>query len=198
MRVLTTALVVLLLGAGGAAAATTLSQEQRDGRAAAAKVRAGDTSCADLSRADLDHVGEYVMARTLGSTATHRAMDARMTAVLGAAAAERMHQAMGARALGCTTGAAAGLGATAPMMGGAMMTGGAGPAWMADGRWRHMSRAQWQAMSGTWMGTHHDGHHGWSTLATVLVILAALAAAAVAGVAFGRRGIHGSPPGAPA
>lgn len=202
MRTAAVLLAVLLLGTTGTAVASSLADEQRDGRAIAGQVRSGATSCDDLTREGLDHVGEYVMWRMLGSTSAHRAMNERMTAMLGATGEARMHQAMGARFLDCTTGAATGIGAVAPMMGGGMMggamMGGAGYGWMTDGTWRHMSRGQWRHMMSSWSNTHHDRHHTWGALLTILLISGAIGLILATGMAIGRRRGHGSPPAAPA
>lgn len=202
MRPVVTIVLLLLLGSASASAASPLAAEQRDGRTIAGQVRSGATTCDELTGEDLDHVGEYVMGRMLGATSTHGAMNDRMTAMLGTAGEERMHQAMGARYLDCTTGAAAGIGAVAPIMGGGMMgrgamMGGDGYGWMADGSWRHMSRTQWQHMMSSWSG-HHDTHHTWGALAIILLISGAVGLVVAGLLALQRRRMQGGPSGTPA
>lgn len=171
-------IAVGLLAAGPALAA--LSDEVSAGQAVAARLQSGQASCQNLSNADFEHLGEYVMDRTVGSRATHDAMNARMDAMMGPKNTDRMHQALGRRYAGCaaTSGSSSGM-----MGGGATGTGGwgamtgSGYAWMRNGTWQHMNRGGWQnagayMMDNGWMT---DPGSGWSTGTIIGVVLGALA-----------------------
>jgi hypothetical protein len=147
---------------------------------------AGATSCAKLSDGDFGRLGQHVAQQLVGSPASFEAMNQRMDAVLGAAAADRMRQLMGRRYAGCT---AAGAG-TARMMAGAgpMAAGIGGPAmmmapdlgWMREGSWRHMSPSQWHDMQRSWMGNGammRGSGHGWDSGVVVAVGFGVLLAA---------------------
>ena len=128
------------------------------------------------------------MERMLGSPATHRAMNDRMTAMMGDANTERMHELMGRRYAGCGT---QGAGTGAGMMGPGMMGGGSGAgsgggwgammasgdlAWMRNGAWQRMSRTDWQRVASSWMGPGMMSRSdGWSTGAVLAVVLGGLA-----------------------
>jgi hypothetical protein len=162
------------------------ADEVAAGSVVAQRLQAGATSCDKLSDADFEHLGEYVVERMLGSPATHRAMNDRMTAMMGDANTERMHELMGRRYAGCGT-----QGAGAGMMGPGMMGGGSGAAsgggwgammatgdfaWMRDGAWLHMSRADWERVGTAWMGPGMMSRtDGWSTAAVIAVVLGGLA-----------------------
>ena len=77
--------------------------------------------CRNLTAHDLDHIGEYLMFKALGSTSLHQAMNDRMVAMLGERGESRMHQLLGARYAGCTTTSTGGYGG---MMGAGGMMGG--------------------------------------------------------------------------
>ena len=113
---------IALLALAPSAALASLADDQRQGQALAAQLQSGAKTCNDLSNQDLDHIGEYVMGRALGSTSTHQAMNDRMSLMMGDQAEGRMHQLMGARFAGCAT-HASGSGGYGPMMGGGMMGG---------------------------------------------------------------------------
>src|SRR4051812_5743091 len=100
-RAILTALIAAIILIAAAPAAASLGSDVRQGRVLAARVGAGGTTCAQLGAADLEHIGESVMDRAIGSRAGHAAINARMAAVMGAGAAERMHQALGRRFAGC-------------------------------------------------------------------------------------------------
>ena len=178
---LTAAMAFGLLAAAPALAA--LSDEVAAGRTVAARLQSGQASCQHLRSSDFEHLGEYVMDRMVGSRATHEAMNARMDAMMGATNADRMHQALGRRYAGCTTGSGSGTMGSGAMMGGgstgvagwgAMM--GSGYAWMRGGTWRHMSRSDWGNAGAGMMGSGWMGDNGgWSTAAVVGVVLGALA-----------------------
>ena len=110
------ALALAALGVGVSPALASVAAEQQTGRALAQQVQSGQRSCDSLSAEDLDHIGEFVMGRMIGSTTTHEAMNARMIAVVGAQAESRMHQVLGARFAGCTTSTRNDTGAYGPMM----------------------------------------------------------------------------------
>ncbi|WP_187368730.1 hypothetical protein [Baekduia soli] len=201
----TTLALILAAVASGLASSPALASvaaEQQAGGALAQQVRSGARTCGSLSAEDLDQVGEFAMGRAVGSTAAHEAMDARMTAVMGAAAESRMHQVLGAQYVGCATGT----GGASTMMGGrgAMMGTGSGMwSWMAGSRWRAMSPADWQAVQQRVLGASavHPRDAGWNSREAGLIAIAV----AVAGVGAGllllrrRRRIRAAPraPGAP-
>ena len=186
--------VLLIVAASAALAApvapafAALGDEVAAGGTIAKQVRAGTADCAKLSDSDFEHLGEYVMEQLVGSRAAHEAMNQRMAAMMGTAAEERMHQLMGRRYAGCTSGAAAGTG----MMGGGGMMAGAGPmaagvggaammmspdvSWMRDGSWQHMSRTQWRNMQRSWMGPGmmNAGGTGWGVGEVLAVVFGAL------------------------
>ena len=96
-------LIAAVLAVIAAPALASPADEVAAGREVAQRLQAGATSCNKLSDADFEHLGEYVMERMLGSRATHRAMNDRMTAMMGDANTERMHELMGRRYAGCGT-----------------------------------------------------------------------------------------------
>lgn len=73
VALITTIVALLLLIPATASAA--LVDEQRQGESLIAQLAAGTKTCRALSANDLDHIGEYVMFRALGSTALHQAMN---------------------------------------------------------------------------------------------------------------------------
>jgi hypothetical protein len=154
------AIVLAMLIAPGSAFAS-LTGEQDQGRSLAQQLRSGARTCDDVSSADLDHIGEYVMGRVLGSAEAHQAMNDRLRLMMGERAEGRMHQLMGARFAGC---GAAGFGsATGP----GMMRAASG-----DGHWSHR-----------WLGAD-NGRSAWKVAA--LLLAAALVALLVI-LALGRR-----------
>ncbi len=66
-----------------APALASSADEIAAGRGVAQRLQAGTTSGNTLSDADFEHLGEYAMERMLGSRAAHRAMNDRMTAMMG-------------------------------------------------------------------------------------------------------------------
>ncbi len=157
------ALVVAALGVGVSPALASVAAEQQAGRALARQVQSGQRSCDSLSADDLDHIGEFVMGRMIGSTRTHEAMNARMIAVIGAKAESRMHQVLGARFAGCTTSARNDTGAYGPMMGGQDMMGSGARGW-SQGDWNTMMGAGgWDSMMRTGDWAQMMGNRGdWS------------------------------------
>jgi hypothetical protein len=171
-----------ILALGAASALASLSDEISGGKATAARVDAGAASCENLSTTDFEQLGEYVMERMIGSRSANEAMNARMAAMIGSENSDRMHEAIGRRYAGCaTTGTGSG------MMGGIEITGGAGGwgtmmgsgyAWMRNGSWQHMTRADWQRAGGYMMGQGwimDAGGSGWSSGAIIAAVLGALA-----------------------
>jgi hypothetical protein len=188
-----------------AAANASLAGEQRQGQSLIAQLQAGATTCRDLSADDLDHIGEYVMFRALGSTRLHQAMNDRMTAMLGEQGERRMHQLLGARYAGCSpsTTAAGGYGG---MMGGYSNHGGFGAmmssgnwSWMMGGAWQNMTRQDWQRLQHHLLGTtlNTTRHHGWSMVAMMAAVLGGLVLASVAIVVVIRRPFRRPPTAAP-
>ncbi|HEX5619553.1 MAG TPA: hypothetical protein VFX51_14125 [Solirubrobacteraceae bacterium] len=192
------ALIAAVLAVIAAPALAAPADEVAAGREVAQRLQAGATSCNTLSDADFEHLGEYVMERMLGSRAAHRAMNDRMTAMIGDANTERMHELMGRRYAGCGT-----QGAGPGIMGPGMMGGGSGTAssggwgammasadfaWMRGDGWRHMSRADWQRVASSWMGPGMMSRtDGWSTGAVLAVVLGGLALGGLAMYAVLRR-----------
>ena len=195
-----------------AVAQASLGGEQQQGQNLIAQLHAGTKTCRDLSANDLDHIGEYVMFRALGSTTQHQAMNNRMIAMLGEQGETRMHELLGARYAGCTTtGSAAG--GYRGMMGGAGMMGGYYSAnggfgammssgdwsWMMGGAWQHTTRQDWQRLQHQLLGTNINttGHHGWSTVAMMAAVLGGLVLVSLAIVAVIRRPFRRPPAASP-
>ena len=187
MNVKSVILISVLLGAlalGAVPALAALGDEVAPGRAVAAQLQAGTTSCSKLSDGDFEHLGEYVMDRMVGSRSAHEAMNARMDAGMGSANTDRMHQALGRRFAGCGGGNTGGMmGGGGMMMGGGYgdgdwgaMTGSGNWSWMRNGSWQRMTSAQWRQVGNSVMGPGmmRFGHSGWSTGAVIAVVLAAL------------------------
>jgi hypothetical protein len=188
------AVLASMLAFGATSALASLSDEVSAGKTIAARGDAGTATCTNLSTTDFEHLGEYVMERTVGSRSAHQAMNARMDAIMGTENSDRMHQAIGRRYAGCTTtGTGAGMMGGTGMMGttggwGAMM--GPNYAWMRNGAWQHMTRSDWQRAGNYMMG--HGwmmavGGSGWSTGAVIAVVLGALALGGLAVYALVRR-----------
>lgn len=207
LALMTIGLVLLI----PAAALASLTDEQRQGQNLIAQLQAGATTCSALSDDDLDHIGEYVMSRALGSTTLHQAINDRMRAMLGAAGEARMHQLLGARYVGCSTRAGAiaggvGMMGGSGMMGGYMSNGGIGAmmssgdwSWMMGGAWQHMTRQDWQRRQqqilGSGAGTTR--HNGWSAIAITAACLGGIILVALAILAVIRRPFRRPPTAAP-
>lgn len=82
---------------------TQLAGKQQQGQNLIAQLQSGAKTCRDPSADDLDHIGENLMFRALGSTTLHQPMNDRMIAMLGEHGESRMHQLLGAQYAGCTT-----------------------------------------------------------------------------------------------
>ena len=206
--VLTTIALVLLIPA---AASASLARERRQGQNLIAQLQAGTTTCSALSADDLDHIGEYVMFRALGSTTLHQAMNDRMRAMLGEQGETRMHQLLGARYAGCST-RTGGIAGGAGMMGGSGMMGGyysnggisammraSDWNWMMGGAWQHMTRKDWQRRQQQLLGpvAGTNMHNGWSAIAIIAVCLGAVILVALAILATIRRPFRRPPTAAP-
>jgi hypothetical protein len=205
-------ILALLVGAFLAIPATaqaSLADEQRQGQALITQLQAGTRTCGDLSADDLDHIGEYVMHRAVGSTGQHQAMNDRMTAMMGEQGESRMHQLLGRRYTACFTN---GPGASGHgwMMGPGMMRDSYGPgglsammsgdwSWMTGAAWQTMTRQDWQGLQQRLLGTTADssnGRGGWSQLALVATIVGAVALVALAVLAVISRPFRRPPAGA--
>ena len=96
--------LVLALTAVVAAPVLASAGEERQGARLLQSVQAGKTSCTQLSSNQSELIGEYVMGRMLGSTATHKAMNQQMTSMMGSSGEAQAHTFMGRRFAGCATG----------------------------------------------------------------------------------------------
>ena len=197
-------LVVAAVPLAGAVtpAFAALGDEVAAGGTIAKQLRAHTTSCSKLSDTDFEHLGEYVMQRTVGSRAAHAAMNQRMASMMGSAAEERMHQLMGRRYADC---GAAGAGAGGMMGGGGMASGVAmmsssDLSWMRNGNWQHMNRSQWRDVQRAWMGNAmmNNGHHGWSVGGILAVVFGAVLLAGLVAFLAVRRPWRPRPPSTPA
>ena len=184
-----------------AVAQASLAGEQQQGQNLITQLQSGAKTCRDLSADDLDHIGEYVMFRALGSTSLHQAMNDRMIAMLGEQGESRMHQLLGARYAGCSTNTSAtggyrGMMGAGGMMGGYYNQGGPGAmmsssnwSWMMAGAWQNMTRQDWQRLQHQLLGsnTNNPSHHGWSMAAMIAAVLGGLVLVTLAIVAIIRR-----------
>ena len=210
-------LLLVVAGALLAGAVTpafaALGDEVGAGGAVAKQLQVHTTSCSKLSDTDFEHLGEYVMERTVGSRAAHAAMNQRMASIMGTSAEERMHQLMGRRYADCGV---AGAGASGMMGGGGGMMGGGGGmaagvggtammssgdlSWMRNGNWQHMSRAQWREVQRAWMGSAmmNNGHHGWSVGGVLAAVFGAVLLAGLVAFLAVRGPRRPRPPSTPA
>jgi hypothetical protein len=202
IRIALISLTLLLLAPGAAFA--SLTGEESLGRDLAAQLQSGAKTCRDLSADDLEHIGEYVTGRALGSTGAHEAMNERMRVMIGQQGEVRMHQVMGARYTACAGGSTASGGT---VMGPGMMGGYTGKerwgsmmnsgdlSWMIGGTWRTMSRQDWQRLQHQWLGTTAttSSHHGWSPWAIIAAVVGAVFLAGLASAAVARRRLERTP-----
>jgi hypothetical protein len=202
---LTIALVLLI----PAAASASLADEQTQGQNLIGQLNAGTTTCSALSAADLDHIGEYVMVRALGSTTLHQAMNDRMRAMLGEQGETRMHELLGARYVGCST-HTGGIAGGAGMMGGSGMMGGyAGNggigammssrewSWMMGGAWQHMTRQDWQRRRQQLLGPGAGTMMNNGSIAIIAACLGGIILVALAILAIIHRPFRRPPTAAP-
>jgi hypothetical protein len=144
-----------------AVAPANLAGEVQEGRRLTQSLESGQADCAGLGESQFDAIGEYAMARYVGSERAHEAMNRRMVGIMGEAGESRMHAALGRHYGGC--GGAVGTRWIASMAG--MMDGGRGgfgPGMMAG-------RGHWGA------GSSGVSTAGWIA---ILIGVAALAVAA--------------------
>jgi hypothetical protein len=101
-------------------------------------------------------------------------MKDRMRAMLGEQGEARMHQLLGARSAGCSTGTG-GIAGGGGMMGGyagigAMMSS-RDWSWMMGGAWQHMTRQGWQRREQQLLGPSAGTmmNNGWSAIAIIAV-----------------------------
>jgi putative membrane protein len=159
--VLATGLLLALLGVAAAPTLATASEEAQ-GAQLLQSFQAGKKTCQQLSRDQFELIGESVMGRMLGSTATHEAMNRQMTSVMGTSGEAQAHTFMGQRFTGCAAGRApAAFGSMMGMMGG-------------------YASASGSMMGGSSSGS--SGDSGWSGADTVIVVLMGILLAAVLGV----------------
>ena len=162
---------LLLVTAATVPALASEASDQRAGQRLLRSIEAGRSECADLSNADLERIGEYVMGRMAGSTAAHEQMNELMRSMMGARSEEQMHVFMGRRFTGCGGSAVPGrFGGMMGVMG--MMGGGIRTAANGSG---------FGAMMGS--GAADDSSDGWSgaaiAMTVLMAVLLALAAAAL-------------------
>lgn len=176
----------LLLGFSAALAVSSfaapaygeVADEQREGQQILRLVESGDRHCADLSDADFERVGEYVMGRMAGSTRAHEQMNQLMSSMMGARGEEQMHEFMGRRFASCGHGKlpggfAAMMGSMGTMGGSGMM--GGGPGAQSNG---------YGFMMGGASSNDHDGD--WGPAAIVMTVLMAALLVVVAVLLFRR------------
>ena len=180
-RILPLSIGVLL-----ALSATALASEQKQGARAVRAFTNGGKHCSSLDRADLEHIGEYVMGRDLGSLRAHEQMNRLMDSMMGEAATDQMHIALGRRATGCGNAAAPGsyrnmLGMMSLMGGLAVTRGASGGGGLRSmmGSGRHGSGSM---MSGH--GSDDDSNGVWIAVAAALGVIAVLG---IAGLLLSRR-----------
>lgn len=89
------------------------TKEEADGKALYDKLQTKQTTCAALTNADFELIGEYVMGQQLG--ASHEQMNTRIKTMMGTDAEAQMHMNLGKGVTGCASGT---------QTNGAMMNGG--------------------------------------------------------------------------
>jgi hypothetical protein len=89
--------LALVLAAPGWA---SVASEQQQGAQILHAIQAGKLARTGLSNTQYERVGEYLMGRALGSNQAFQAMDSRMDAAMGQAAADRMYTYLGERYVG--------------------------------------------------------------------------------------------------
>ena len=123
-------IVALAVAALAAASVPALGSEAGRGQKLLDQVTAGHRTCANLTAAELELIGESVMGRAFQSDAAHEQMNRLMIVMMGSSGERQMHQALGRRAAGCSgqtnvPGYGQMMGAMGSMMG--MMGAAAGP-----------------------------------------------------------------------
>lgn len=101
--VLTFGAILAMLSVGAASGLAAASTQQQ-GSQLLQSLETGEQKCQQLSDAQFEVIGEYVMGRMLGSTARHEAMDEQMRDATDAASEAQAHVFMGRRFANCVTG----------------------------------------------------------------------------------------------
>jgi hypothetical protein len=104
-RIFVPLFLALALSSVIAPSALATRAEERQGAVLLREFRAGNESCASLSSTQFELVGEYLMARMIGSPAAHDAMNARIKQMMGAEAEAQAHVFLAQRNMGCSQGA---------------------------------------------------------------------------------------------
>lgn len=142
-------------------------REEAQGKAVWTKLQAKQITCAALTDADFELLGEYFMGQIAGNA--HEAMNALMTQMMGAAGEEQMHVALGKRASNCEPNAAL----PQNMMGmfGPSGAGGSGAGMMGGyGFGSNMMGQAWGSVWSAW------GIAYWITLVLLWVLMASASA----------------------
>ncbi len=161
----------LILALSGVAASSALGTraEEQQGAALLRDFQAGGQSCGNLSSTQFELIGEYLMARIIGSPAAHDAMNARIKQMMGAKGEAQAHIYLAQRTMGCARGAApASYGQMMGIAGPMMHAGGASGSGMMAGGSTGLA-------AGSMVGG--NGHHsasGWSSGMIVLTVLLGL------------------------
>lgn len=138
---------------GSATSSQLLDAGEAAGQAIAQKLQAKTITCADLSQADYESLGDYYMGLMMGSS--HDSMEQYIGKSYGADYLKSMHIAMGERFSGCNVNVSfpAGMMGFGPMMGngGYGMMGKWGPDGFQGGR------ANWQGQGYSMMGWGFPG-----------------------------------------
>ncbi|MDE2173131.1 MAG: SHOCT domain-containing protein [Patescibacteria group bacterium] len=88
------------------AAIQSQQQEEQAGKNFLDNLSNKTVACSQLTDADFEKIGEYLMGQAIGNTAEHIAMNNMMTEMMGVQGEEQMHIAWGKRGSGCDTSAA--------------------------------------------------------------------------------------------
>jgi hypothetical protein len=94
------ALVLALALAAAPPAVASAASEQQQGAQVLSEVQAGKLQGTNLTSTQYQHVGQYLMARALGSARHYEAMDSLMDRTMGQSVSDQMYQYMGGRYLG--------------------------------------------------------------------------------------------------
>lgn len=157
------AIATVLIAVLAAPSWASVASEQQQGARIVQRINAGTLSRTGLSNTQYQRVGQYLMAKSLGSSQAFKAMDTRMDDVMGQSTADQMYTYLGKRYLGVNATLPGGYASTFGPMG-TMMNG------------YHGSLA---GMMGRYLNGHTPTHDtGMGT--GMLVLTAALAAIALA------------------
>ncbi len=160
-------LVGFLIAAWPGSASGSIASEEQQGQQVLDAVNNGDRTCSQLSRNDLEVVGDYVMGRMVGSTKAHEQMDALMERTMGARANQQMHTAMGERFTRCGRGSVPS--SFGSMMGAMGMMGGYVAGRTTTGSGGMMGGAGTSSQSGD--GDNDFGAAGWVMVAMMALLL---------------------------